>query len=258
LDEFKSLEIAFFKANVIDIEMLTDHAIIATLYKTACDRRIRYILAGTNVANEGMRMPPGWIHFKLDLRNIRAISKKYGNGKKLKTFPTIGLAKYLKYRFINGIKWLSLLNYLTYNRDEAIQIMNRDLGWRSYEKKHYESLFTRFYQGYILPKKFNVDKRKLHYSTLICSGQMTRDEAYKLMKDEAYSDEQILKEDKEYVLKKLGLSNEEFDKYIDSPPVPHSYYPSNEWTYNQLARQFISLRKLIKGIPTFFKRTFLS
>jgi len=256
-EEFKDLEIAFIKANVIDIEMLTDHAIIATLYKTAFDRKIKYILAGTNVASEGMRMPPGWIHLKLDLRNIKAISKKYGNEKKLKTFPMIGLAKYLKYRFIDGIKWVSLLNYLTYNRDEAIQIMNQEIGWRNYERKHYESLFTRFYQGYILPKKFNVDKRKLHYSTLICSGQMTRDEAYKLMENDPYSDEQILKEDKEYVLKKLGLTNEEFEKYIDSPSVPHSYYPSNEWMYNQLTKQFLIVKKLIGVISTAFKRKFV-
>ena len=179
-EEFKDLEIAFFKANVVDIEMLTDHAIVATLYETALRRKIKYILAGTNMANEGIRIPRGWSHSKLDLRNIRSIYGKYGNRKKLNTFPTIGLTRYFKYRFIDGIKWVSLLDYLTYDWDEAIHILNKEINWRKYEKKHYESIFTRFYQGYILPKKFNVDKRKVHYSTLICSGQMTRDRACRI------------------------------------------------------------------------------
>ncbi len=247
-EEFKDLEIAFFKANVIDIEMLTDHAIVATLYETALRRKIKYILAGTNMANEGIRIPGVWGHSKLDLKNIESIYERYGSRKTIDTFPTIGLTRYLKYRFIDGIKWVSLLDYLTYDGDEAIHILNKEINWRKYEKKHYESIFTRFYQGYILPKKFNVDKRKVHYSTLICSGQMTRERACELMKNDPYDDEQLLKEDKEYVLKKLGLSNEEFEKYINSPSVPHSCYPSNERIYRQLVVKPYRIAKKLMGV----------
>lgn len=247
-EEFKDLEIAFFRANVIDIEMLTDHAIVATLYGAALERKIKYILAGTNMTNEGIRIPGAWSHSKLDLKNIKSIHRRYGTRKKMDTFPTIGLTRYLKYRFIDGIKWVSLLDYLTYNWDEAIQVLNKEIDWRNYEKKHYESIFTRFYQGYILPTKFNVDKRKVHYSTLICSGQMARERAYELMKNDPYDDEQLLKEDKEYVLKKLGLNNEEFEEYINSPSVPHSYYSSNEWIYQQLVVKPYSIAKKLTGV----------
>lgn len=235
-EEFKDLQISFFKANVIDIEMLTDHAIVAALYKTAIDKGLKYILAGTNFATEGMRMPPGWNHVKLDLKNIKAIHKKFGNKKKLKIFPTMGLTGFMKNTLINRIKWISIIDYFQYNKNEAGDILNKEIGWRIYEKKHYESVFTRFYQGYILPQKFHIDKRKLHYSSLICSGQMTRDQAMKMMEKETYVDESLLLEDKEYVIKKLGFTDEEFDKYIHTPPIPHRNFASNERIFNILSR----------------------
>ncbi len=233
-DEFKRLQIAFFKADVVDIEMLTDHAIIAILYKTAYKRKIKYILAGTNMANEGMRMPKGWNHIKLDLKNIKAIYKRFGNYIKLETFPMMSLAENLKIRLINKIEWVDFLDYFAYDKKEATDILSQKIGWRPYEKKHYESVFTRFYQGHILPEKFNIDKRKLHYSTLICSGQMSRDEALELMKEKPYSSLSLLGEDKDYVLKKLGFSLEDFEQYLNSAPVLHTYYPSDTRFYNLL------------------------
>src|SRR3972149_3504036 len=234
-EEFKDLQIAFFKAHVVDIELLTDHAITAILYKIAHERQIRYLVSGTNVASEGMRIPPNWAHLKIDFKNIKAIYKRFGNGKRLETFPTIGLVKYVKYTLLDKIKWLSILDFMPYKKDEAIQILIKETGWRPYEKKHYESIFTRFYQGYILPKKFNIDKRKLHYSTLICSGQMSREKALELLRMSTYDNQLLLKEDEEYVLKKLGFSPKEFEEYLNSPPVPHDCYPSSEWSYNKLA-----------------------
>ena len=234
-EEFKDLQIAFFKAHVVDIELLTDHAITAILYKIAHERQIRYLVSGTNVASEGMRIPPNWAHLKIDFKNIKAIYKRFGNGKRLETFPTIGLVKYVKYTLLDKIKWLSILDFMPYKKDEAIQILIKETGWRPYEKKHYESIFTRFYQGYILPKKFNIDKRKLHYSTLICSGQMSIEKALELLRMSTYDNQLLLKEDEEYVLKKLGFSPKEFEEYLNSPPVSHDYYPSSEWSYNKLA-----------------------
>ncbi len=245
-ETFKNLQIAFFKANVIDIEMLTDHAIAATLYEIALKRKIKYILAGTNLANEGMRMPPGWTHFKRDLWNIKGIYKKFGDSKRIKNFPTIGITKTLKYMFVNRIKWISILNYVTYNKEEAIAMLNNEIGWRPYEKKHYESVFTRFYQGYILPTKFGVDKRKLHYSTLICSGQISRDEAMELMKNPPYENNQLLQEDKNFVLKKLGFTSGEFENYLHAPPVSHTHYPSNKWIYGLLLKAQRFMRSFLR------------
>lgn len=231
-EEFKDLQIAFFKANVIDIEMLTDHAIFAALYKVAFDRKIKHILTGVNTVHEGMRFPPGWIHYKIDLKNIKAIYKKFGSGKKIKSFPMMGIIRKLKYKHINRIQEMPILNYLDYDKDKVIKILSKETGWKPYEKKHYESVFTRFYQAYILPKKFNVDKRKLHYSSLICSGQMSREDALELMEKDTYDDPSLLKEDKEYVLKKLNFSNDSFDEYLSNPSVPHNNYSSNGWIYD--------------------------
>jgi len=239
--EFKDLQISFFRSNVIDVEMLTDHAIIATLYKVAFDKKIKYILAGTNRANEGMKMPHGWNHWKLDSRNIKSIYKKFGRGKKIRSFPTIGVAKYLTYRFIGGTKWVSILDYIPYRKDEAIKTLSKEICWKPYEKKHYESVFTRFYQGYILPNKFRVDKRRVHFSTLICSGEISREEALDLMGRCTYEDELLLQEDLEYVRKKLDFSSEQFEKYLNTPGVEHNYYASNKWIYDKL----VSIKKLL-------------
>ncbi len=233
-EEFRDLQRAFFKANVIDIEMVSDHAIIASLYKAAAENKTLYILSGGNFANEGMLMPEGWNHLKIDLKNLKAIYNRFGMGKRLKTFPTISLAHWLKYKYLNKIMWLSFLDYVPYTQKESAEILSKEFCWKAPEKKHYESIITRFYQAYILPKKFNVDKRKLHYSSLICSGQLSREDALEKMMDNPYGDISLLEEDKKYVLKKLNFNAEYFEEYINSPPIPHTYYPSNTKLYFRL------------------------
>lgn len=233
--EFKDLQLAFIKSNVIDIEMLTDHALIALLYKAAKDNNCRYILAGTNTASEGMTFPKEWNHFKIDLPNILDIYRKFGNGIKLRTFPMMSLTRYLLYKYMDKILWTSILNYLDYRKDDAAKEM-LTIGWKPYEKKHYESIFTRFYQGYILPKKYNVDKRRIHYSTLICSGQMTREQALFELQNDCYEDIDLLNQDKEYVLKKLNITSEAFQTYLETPGELHSRFASNEKYYNLLKR----------------------
>lgn len=237
--EFKELQLAFFQSHVIDIEMLTDHALIALLYKAALENKCSYILAGTNTASEGMTFPKEWNHFKIDLPNILDIYRKFGNGTKLRTFPMMSLKRYLFYKYVDKIKWTSILNYLDYRKDSAAKEMLA-IGWKPYEKKHYESIFTRFYQGYILPRKYNVDKRRIHYSTLICSGQMTREKALQELQNDCYEDIDLLNQDKEYVLKKLNITPEAFQAYIATPGVLHSHFASNEKYYNLL--------KLIQGL----------
>ena len=244
-NEFKSLQRAFFKAHVIDIELLTDHAIISLCYKLAAKYNIKYILAGTNVANEGMKMPPKWNHFKWDINNIKDIHNKFGDGLKLKTYPSMSPLKYFYYRFIRRIKWCSFLDYVNFDKNSATKELQEKFSYKPYEKKHYESIFTRFYQGYILPKKFDVDKRKLHYSTLVVSGQMTREAAVADLKLPACDEKQEFL-DKQYVISKLRLNEADFDQYINSKPIPHSAYKSNMFILDLYRK----LKKILKKHET--------
>ncbi|MCG3166879.1 MAG: Glycosyltransferase Gtf1 [Bacteroidia bacterium] len=240
-NEFKDLQLSYIRASVVDIEALTDHAINAVLYSTASKHGIKYILSGENIVTEG-RIPPNWAHLKNDLINIKNIHRIYGK-LPIKTFPTLGILKLFFYQKIKGIKTIPLLDYIDYNKNKAKATIVSELEWRDYGGKHYESVFTRFYQSYILPVKFHADKRKSHYSTLICSGQLTKDEALELMKLPAY-DKEKLKEDKEYVIKKLGLSENEFDELMKKPIRKHTDYKSIVNYYNV----FINAKRVVKKI----------
>jgi N-acetyl sugar amidotransferase len=227
-EEKRDIQLAFFAAHVIDIEMLTDSAIADLNFKQAKKYRINYILAGTNSSTEGMIMPSKWYHYKYDKKNIMSIQKKFGT-KKLKTYTFLSTFDFLWNQYIVKRRWISFLDYFDYKKTEALDILVKNFDYKPYPYKHYESVFTRFYQGYILPKKFNVDKRRLHLSTLIITGQMTRDAALEILDSAPYPDPEQEKIDKEFVLKKLGFTEETFDQYINSPGIPHKYYGSEKW-----------------------------
>lgn len=221
--EFKDLQTSFLKASVIDIEVLTDHAILALFYNSAKKFNVKYILHGANVETEG-NLPSSWVHYKGDLLNIRKIHEKFGSIP-IKTFPTTHpLYSWYMHKFW-GLQFIDILNYYSYNKEKTKKKIIKELNWRDYGGKHYESIFTRFYQSYILPKKFNVDKRKSHLSTLICSGQITRDEAQEEIKKPIY-DPLKLSEDKTFTLKKFGLTENEFDQLMKLPIKQHTDYPS--------------------------------
>lgn len=226
--EIKDLQLAFLKASVINIEMVTDHAITAALYDVANKKRIKYILSGINFVTEKI-MPTSWGHRYNDLPNLKGIHKKFGTVK-LETYPTMSLFKRVYYRIFKGIQVIPLLDYVGYNKKEAKEVLHREFGWDDYGGKHYESIFTKFYQAYILPAKFDVDKRKAHLSSLICSGQITREEALKELKKPLYNKEE-LEQDKNYVLKKLGLSEKEFEDLMKLPIKKHQEYGTDEWIY---------------------------
>ena len=232
-DEFRDLQIAFLKASVVDIEMITDHAIAAWIYKLAAREGIKYILSGTNFVTESI-MPKAWGHQKNDLTNLKSIHKRFGKVK-LRTFPTMSLLERVSYRFFKGIRFVSLLDYADYDKQEAKRILKQEFGWQDYGGKHHESIFTKFYQSYILPRKFGIDKRKAHLSNLICSGQISRSEAVEELEKALYSEEDLA-QDKQYVLGRLGLSEEEFEQIMDLPIKKHSDYGSDEWIYEMLRR----------------------
>ena len=177
LEEFKDLQIAFVRAGVKNIEIPTDHILQATTYQMAEDNDIKYIISGGNLATEGI-MPESWGYQPNDLTHIKAIFRKF-MGKKLKKLPTISLLDYLYYRFIKGIKIINLLDFYEYHRENSKRLLEKTYGWKDYHLKHEESIYTKWFQNYYLPVKFGIDKRKAHFSSMINSGQMTREEAIK-------------------------------------------------------------------------------
>ena len=245
-DEFKDIQLAYLKASVVDIEVVSDHAIFSTMYRLAKEYKIPYILSGTNIVTEYI-MPPSWLYSKMDYANLKDIHDTYGNRKR-ETYPSYNFFKHIFYNAVLRLVPISILNYIEYNKQAAKETIKNELGWRDYGGKHYESLFTKFYQAFILPEKFGIDKRKAHYSTLICSGQMTKDEALVELQKPLYNAEE-LKTDKTYVLKKLGLSEDEFEKIMKQPPRSHSEFKS-DLKWKQMYMDFVvktaSFRKFFK------------
>ena len=200
-NEYKNMMNSFFDSDVIDIELLMDNAMLSVNYQQASKNDINYILAGTNTATEGMAMPTNMNWFKYDKKNILNILKIYGD-QKIKSFPIISTLDLIYYILFKRIKWISFLDYFNYNKFEAIDVLKK-YDFKPYPYKHYESIFTRFYQGYLLPKKFGIDKRILHYSTLIVSNQIKREDILdEINLENAYPSTEMLESDKEYFLKK--------------------------------------------------------
>ena len=224
--EFRDLQRAFFKSGVIDIEMLTDHAIFASLFKIRRENNIKIVLSGSNYATE-QGIPNAWVWPKMDLRNIKGIQKRFGD-MNLKSFPAMGRLSWMIMRNLNvGGTFIAPLNMVTYKKTSAMEVLSKVFDWQYYGGKHYESVFTKFYQAYVLPEKFGVDKRKVHFSDLLRNGEMTREQADRELKKTLY-DPKELKSDKKFVLKKLGFTEDEFEKIIRKKPVPHDFYPTSQ------------------------------
>jgi N-acetyl sugar amidotransferase len=234
-EEFRDLQRAFFKASVIDVEMLTDHAISAAMFQIAQKHRIKVVLGGSNIATESF-FPKSWAWLKLDLANIKHIHRIHGE-KKLKTFPMMGLLRRhaLQLLPMAGLKFFTPLDYINYRKNDAMKILETDLKWRYYGGKHYESVFTKFYQAYYLPEKFKVDKRKSHLSCLIANDEITREEALAELSKPLYLPNELV-EEKMYVLKKLGFSESEWQDIMDKPPVSHMEFDSETRILKTISR----------------------
>lgn len=244
-EEFRDLQIAYLKASVIDIEAITDHAIVATLYKLAAKHNINYFISGYNIVTEAI-LPNAWVFSKQDSENIKDIHQKFGTIP-LKTFPFLTMSKKRYYSIASKVESVTLLNYIDYNKDKVKELLKKELNWKDYGGKHYESVWTRFYQGYILPEKFKVDKRKAHLSTLICSGQLTRNQALEELQHPIYDADQ-LNIDIDFVLKKLGLSAIEFEQIMKIPPRPHTDFKIESNSYFEKYPIFKPLKGLYNTI----------
>tara|TARA_R100001143_G_C3361083_1_gene135892 strand:- start:15772 stop:16872 length:1101 start_codon:yes stop_codon:yes gene_type:complete len=230
-EEIRDLQLAFFKSGVPHIDVPQDHVYFSTMYKFAHKHGIKYILTGGNFSTECVRNPIEWMYYQSDYIQLKDIYKKHGTGK-LKSYPinNVLLSKiYLP--FIKGIKIYRPLDYLKYYKDEAIKLLEEKFGFQTYPQKHFESRFTRFYESYWLPERFGFDTRKVQFSSLILTGQMTREEALDELKEPAYDPETISHE-LEYVANKLRIPVDELNQYFSMPKKTYKDYRSIEGVYN--------------------------
>jgi N-acetyl sugar amidotransferase len=219
--EFRDLQRAYFKASVLDLEVPTDHMIFGALHKVAAEHGIKYVLSGNNFATEWL-LPPAWYYSKFDLENIKGIHRASGE-LPMKHLPKLGAWQQLYYQRVRAIRDIKVLELVPYLKNAAKRFLIDEFGWQDYGGKHYESVFTRFYQGYILPTKYGIDKRKAHLSNLICNGEISRDDALAELSRPTYPREQQ-QADKRYVAKKLGWTDAEFEAILALPPRRHEEF----------------------------------
>jgi hypothetical protein len=222
-EEFRELQLSFLRAGVPDCEIPTDHAIVATLYNQARVHGVRYIVSGVNFRTEGIHVR-AWSQGHVDGRYVRSVYRRM-TGKALRSFPVIPLSDLVRSIVFGRPKTVFLLDYLDYDKAAAKELLTERFGWVDYGGKHYESVYTRFYQGWILPQRFGYDKRRMHLSTLIMSGQMTRDAALAELEQPPY-DPAHAADDRIFVAKKLGVSVAEFDDLMRRPKHTYSDYPN--------------------------------
>jgi N-acetyl sugar amidotransferase len=237
--EYRSMMECFFSSDVVDIELLYDNAMLGVNYHYAHKYGIKYIFSGTNIETEGMAMPEGWNWFKFDKLNIKDICRKNGFSN-FSTFPFIGTLNYIFYEKLRGIKWISILNYIEYNKEASLDILEKKYAYKKYKSKHDESVFTKFYQNYLLPKKFGIDKRKVHLSNLIASGQLEKKIAEKEIENTSSLQTSTNKELIQYFLKKLDWDEAKLDDYLIRPPVDHSNYRSEKSLWNFFKKIYFS------------------
>ncbi len=185
------------------------------------------MLTGSNIATESIRPPVEWVYIN-DIKMMKAIHRRFGHVP-LKTFPLCGMFKYrIYYAYIKGMKRVAPLDYIPYEKEQVQKFLHERFGWQPYENKHYENVFTRFYEGYYLIKKFGYDKRKCYLSNHIHTKELSRDEALEILKQDPYSEKQAL-EDMSYIAKKLGITLKEFQSLISQGNKTYRDYPNSYW-----------------------------
>lgn len=234
-EEMRDLQLAFFKSGVPHIDTPQDHAFFATMYKFAEKHDVKYILTGANYSTECIRNPIEWMYYQSDAIQLKDIHRRFGT-RPLVNFPTTSIFRHkIWLPYVKGIRVVRPLNHVPYDKAGAIKLLIEKFGWQPYPQKHFESRFTRFYEGYWLPKKFGYDTRKVQFSSLIVTGQMTRGEALEKLKASALDDATV-RQEFEYVANKLGISTAELQGYFDAPNKSYKDYRSQQMFYTLGAR----------------------
>ena len=224
-EEMRDLQVAFLRSGVANQDVPQDHAFFAALYAFAVRNGIRYVLSGSNYATEGI-LPSAWGYDAMDARQLRSIHRRFGEIP-LRNYPTVSFYQYyFHYPYVKKMTVLKPLNFLPYVREEAVRELQREFGWKHYGGKHCESRFTKFFQYYFLPRRFGYEKRRAHLASLVVSGQMTRDQALAEMARPVYQEGE-LGADREYIVKKLRLRNEELEQFLTMPHKTFRDYDSH-------------------------------
>ena len=246
-EEMKDFQLAFFKSGVPHIDIPQDHAFVATLYNFAYKYNIKYILNGGNISTECVRNPMEFLYYGTDMAQINDIKEKFGSIK-METYPFSSVLRHKFYlRYIKGVKVIKALNYMPYIKTEALKLLEKEYGWKPYPQKHFESRFTKFYEGYWLPERFGFDTRRVQFSSLILTGQMKREEALEQLKKTAYNPETI-EDEFNFISTKLGITSLELKEYFKMPKKFYWDYKNQEKLFNIGAKilKFIGVEKSIK------------
>ncbi len=244
-EEIKDLQLAFFKSGVPHIDTPQDHAFFATMYKFASKYNVKYILTGGNLSTECVRNPIEWMYYQSDSRQLKDIHKKFGE-RKLKEFPTTSIYWHkFVLPYLKGIKVERPLNYFNYIKKDAMKLLSEKFGWQPYPQKHFESRFTRFYESYWLPTRFGFDTRKVQYSSLILTNQLTRSEAIEKLKFKPWNEKDI-KNEMSFIANKLEIDRDELNGYLKLPLKSYKDYKSQRWIYF-LGAKIMKLLKLEVG-----------
>lgn len=239
-EEMRDFQLAWFKSGLPHIDIPQDHAFVATLYNFADKYNIKYILNGGNISTECVRNPMEFFYYGTDMLHIRDIMRRFSTSK-METYPFSSIFRHKIYlRWIRGVKVVRPLNYIPYIKADALALLEKEYGWKPYPQKHFESRFTKFFESYWLPERFGFDPRRVQYSSLILTGQMTRDEALKKLEKPAY-DPKTIDQEFEYIATKLGISVEELRGYFT---MPKKFY----WDYQNQEKIFNMGAKVLKAI----------
>lgn len=231
-NEVRDLQVAYVKSGVANQDVVQDHGFFATLYHFATREKIKFVLNGGNIATESV-FPLSWHHAAMDAINLKAIHQRFGS-RPLKDYKTISFFEYyIYYPMILGMEVVRPLNFMPYDKAEALQVLKDTIGYKDYGRKHGESVFTKFFQNYYLPKRFGYDKRRPHLASMILSGQISRDDALRELEKPLYDPEDLHK-DREYVARKLGMSVSELEDYIAEPLRVYCEFPNWDRKYERL------------------------
>jgi N-acetyl sugar amidotransferase len=239
-NEMRDFQLACFKSGIPHLDIPQDHAFVATLYKFADKYNIKYILNGGNISTECVRNPMEWLYYGTDMVQLRDIISRFSTVE-MATYPFSSIFRHKIYlRYIRGVKVVKPLNYRPYIKTEALKLLESEYGWKPYPQKHFESRFTKFYEGYWLPERFGFDTRRVQYSSLILTGQMSRTEALENLEKPAYNPETI-ENDFNYIATKLGIPVGQLRQYFT---MPKKFY----WDYKNMESVFNMGAKILKAV----------
>ena len=235
----KELQRAYMFSGVANLDVPQDHLFLSAMTRTARQYRVKYLLSGENLATEGAFSPFSVQHNAADAWHMKSIYRKWGRGQSLQKYPFMSLWE--SRMGMKNVQRVNLLDYLPYSKSKAIEELERDFDWEYYGGKHFESRFTKYFQSVYLPQKFGYDKRRSHLSCLINNGEMTREDALKELAEPPYDPAQM-NEDEAYILKKLDIAPEEWQKVLSAPPTPDNAYFSQK-RVTDMVKRFLSREK---------------